>query len=108
MKKIDIIKAYNEGQKKYKAIDHSSFPHLYEFINNPKYAVVETLEKNGQVRVDFCKKWNFTMLKEQNRIVYLSGIKRYMNKQMLQGYWQEYILEKIKERGDKYEKMGKN
>jgi len=116
---MNIIKAFNEGQNKYdmRKFDVKTFSlqlvemktgrftdmPIYEWINNPKYAVVETLSSIEAVRDDFREwmKMKGTYYTTSDTIL-LCGIPVYrFEKQMLKGYWQDYILKQLNKGGVK-------
>jgi hypothetical protein len=98
----------------------------YEFIGNPEYKVIETLAKDKEtmelfyerykdieflkqfldlLKYDYCFDCKKDMIKQSN-VIYrcdtcntlrvLKNIDDSNDNRMLQGYWQEYILERIK------------
>jgi len=113
-----IIDVYNDGQDKYRAtllkdgriqlMDKYSIIYYigtYEFIANPRYAVIETIGKDKETRDDF-KKW--FKGKTGNRFIVdnywimmkyaVSGFLEKPAEQMLKGYWEEYLINRFKER----------
>ncbi len=111
-----IQEVYNQGQKEFKfkgwyrgMIQLSPVGCIgkYEFIGNPEYALVETLSKDKETREDFLK-WLYKKeyydisvdIAQYPPSIGCGGIEGCdgesweMTKQMLVGYWQEYILER--------------
>lgn len=115
-----IVKVFNDGQKLWKIggfvsggqdygirvnnimSDYWIEKGIYEFINNPKYALIETLSKNKKTMDNFMAQvGNGILYEEKEKRFYLPMGRniRWLTTQMLKGYWEEYIINRLREEG---------
>lgn len=59
---------------------------IYELIHNPEYAFIETIKKDEKTVADFCKKHGYILA-----VLFCGNQEGYI------GYWQEYIINRLKE-----------